>query len=136
MTDEEATNLAVVRRMFEEHDFFGRANESTLLHEAPSLPYGGSYRGVEAMTLLIRRMRATWKRPGSEEGTVPTLHTEVEYAVGGDMVFVHLELSGTRHQSGKSFRVPVVETFRFQDGILKEIRAFYFDSAKAVECFV
>jgi hypothetical protein len=135
VTEEEANNLRIVRAAYEEHKYFDAANDETVLHEAPSLPYGGSYRGVDAMNFMVRCMRNTWGRPGGDAKSAPTLHTEIEYAVGGDMVLAHMMFGGLGKKTGRSFSFPIVEMWRFKNGVLTEIRPFYFDVDKAVECF-
>jgi uncharacterized protein len=136
MTEQEARNLATVRAAYEEHKYFDAADERTELHEALSLPYGGTYRGPEAMTFMLQRMRATWGRPGGDGKSTPTLHTEIEYTVGGDMVIAHMMFGGIGKKTGRSFGFPIVEMWRFRDdGVIDEVRPFYFDAALAAECF-
>jgi ketosteroid isomerase-like protein len=135
MTPEEEANLTIVKAAYERHAFFAAADENTVLREAPSLPYGGEYRGVAAMQRLAQRMRATWGRPGADGKSDPTLHREVEYTVDGDMVCAHMMFSGTGEKTGKSFSFPVVEVFRFRAGVIVDITVFYFDTQQAVDCF-
>jgi len=134
MTEEETRNIAAVRAAYEEHRYFDTADENSTIYEAPSLPYGGSYRGPEAMTRMVTHMRKTWGRPGGDGKSTPFLHREIEYAVGGDMVIAHMMFGGIG-RTGRSFSFPICEMWRFRAGTLTEIRVLYFDAAQAIACF-
>jgi len=133
MTEEEATNLAIMKQAYVTNDFFATADDNTELHEAMSLPYGGVYRGKAALKDLVTCMRAAWKRPGADCKSAPTDHHEAEFAVAGDTVYVYLSFSGKSLKTGNPFTFPVVEAFRFKNGVLVDIKPFYFDVQLALD---
>jgi len=107
--------------------FFAAVTEETEFHEAPSLPYGGVYRGVEGVKRgVMKLMFGAW-----EDFTFQIL----QYGAGGDLVYVHVMISGVGRKTGKSFSMPIVEMWRLKDGKVTEVRPFYFDTARCVECF-
>lgn len=135
MTEEENLNLAIVRAAYEEHKYFDAATEESEIHEAMSLPYGGTWRGPDAMTFMVTQMRKTWGRPGGDGTSTPTLHREIEYTVGGDLVCAHMMFNGVGQRTGRSFSFPIVEAWRFRDGKISEIRVLYFDAAECRAVF-
>ena len=85
--------------------------EDILITEAPTLPFSGEFRGVEAMRELFGKVHAT--------GVIGTqLH---QVTAGGDwvVVLVDLLLAGD-----PPVRCPIAEAIRLQDGKVCEI-VFY-----------
>jgi uncharacterized protein len=132
MTSEEDKNLAIVKAAFAagaegDYDkFFADLTPDAELHEADSLPYGGVYRGPEAVKRGVKTIYATW-----DEFKVDIL----QYGAGGDLVFVHMMISGVGRKTGKSFSMPVIDFWRLKNGKIVEIRPFYYDTHKAREVF-
>jgi ketosteroid isomerase-like protein len=89
--------------------------EDILITEAPTLPFAGEFRGVEAMRELFGRVFST--------GVTGTqLH---QATAGGDWVVVlaDLILAGD-----PPVRCPLAEAFRLQDGKVCEIVPYYFNA--------
>jgi ketosteroid isomerase-like protein len=133
MTNQEQRNIEIVRAAYEglgngDYDrFFAAWTDETEFHEAPSLPYGGIYRGVTASRRGVAKLVfGTW-----EDFTFQIL----QFGAGGDLVFAHVIISGIGRKTGKSFSMPIVEMWRLKNGKAIEFRPFYFDTARCVECF-
>lgn len=94
--------------------------------EADGLPYGGTYRGVEAIRRGIETAVATWDDFAGELENV---------AVSGNLAYVYVHLRGKGKKSGKSFAFPIVEVSRFRDGKVVEFRPFYFDTHRCNSCW-
>ena len=89
--------------------------EDILITEAPTLPFAGEFRGVEAMRELFGKVHST--------GVIGTqLH---QATAGGDwvVVLVDLLLAGD-----PPVRCPLAEAFRLQDGKVSEIVPYYFNA--------
>ncbi|WP_219894983.1 nuclear transport factor 2 family protein [Aquisediminimonas profunda] len=94
--------------------------------EPDGLPYGGNYRGPDAIRKGIENAVATWEDFG---GFVE------DVAASGNLVYVHMHVMGKGKASGEAFAMPIVEVLRFRDGQLIEFRPFYFDTARCRSCF-
>lgn len=91
-----------------------------VIHEADGLPYAGTYRGRDALQRLHGIVMAHWQDP------------EIEFhaMTAGDghvvsLVTFHL----TSKATGKRATMPLAEMFRIDQGLVTEIRPFYFDPA-------
>jgi ketosteroid isomerase-like protein len=89
--------------------------EDILIKEAPTLPFAGEYRGVEAMRELFGRVVATGV-------TGMEMH---QATAGGDWVVVLLDLL---FSGDPPVRAPLAEAFRLKDGKVCEIVPYYFNS--------
>lgn len=134
----EAENVAVVRRLFDfvksrgvTENFAERwAEYSSLyapdlvIHEAPSLPYGGDYSGPDALERHAQAFQGAWDRvqQDSERDLQP------QFFASGDKVVVLWSLRG-RNQLGETFEMPATSVYRLKDGRVTESRMFTFDSA-------
>ena len=132
MTNEEDRNINIIKTAYGEllkgntDAFFAAVTEETEFHEAPSLPYAGVYRGLKEVKRGVNLMFNAW-----EDFTFQVL----QYGAGGDLVFVHVMISGIGRKTGKSFSMPIVEMWLLKDGKVVDVRPFYFDTARCVECF-
>jgi hypothetical protein len=84
-----------------------------VVSEPGSLPYGGSHVGVEAVVKLL--------------GTLDDVRRS-DVLVRGGLVAAFLEVPFTL-ADGSSQLLPVVETFLVKDGLISQIRPYYFDTA-------
>jgi len=89
--------------------------EDILITEAPTLPFAGEYRGVEAMRELFGKVQAT--------GVIGTQMHQV--TAGGDWVVVLVDLLLA---ADPPVRCPLAEAFRLQDGKVCEIVPYYFNA--------
>jgi ketosteroid isomerase-like protein len=95
-----------------------------VVHEAPSLPYAGSFRGLDGWRELSRRVVRAWRDFRFE---LIEFHGSRD-----DALIMRFAISGQSRRSGKSFRTTVLELWRFRDGLLCEIVPYYWDTAELV----
>lgn len=125
--------LATVRTLFEaaaRRDagvYFGAYHPDILISEAPSLPYGGDYRGLEGVLRHAEKFRATWDRYQPEDSR----ELKPEFLAIGNRVVVLWRLRA-RAANGEGIDLPVVSIYRLQDGKIIESRMFPFDTAGLV----
>ena len=86
-----------------------------LITEAGTLPFGGTYRGVEAMRGLFAKVMQSAGIIGVEGREVTS---------GGDWVVVLQDLI---LEGAPPVRAPFVEAFRLHEGKVCEIVPYYFD---------
>ena len=115
----------VVRRFYE-MALTGRVQEMLALVdpavrviEAPSLPYGGTFEGIEGLLKAFQIVFATWK---DCQITLQEVVGEGEWVVGLS------QMSGTSSATGKAFKQSLAEVFRVVNGKVLEIKPFYFDT--------
>lgn len=88
-------------------------------HEAESLPYGCSLKGLAAAQRGMAGMFAAWT------------HVDVEFeqfTAAGDLVIAYLRMRATSRKSGKVYDAPTAELFRFRNGKVIEWRPIYWDT--------
>jgi ketosteroid isomerase-like protein len=96
--------------------------DDVLIVEAPTVPFAGTYRGVNAM----RELFATVQSMG-----VVGVETH-QATAGGDWVVVLLDLLLA---GSPPVRVPLAEAFRLQDGKVCEIVPYYFDASLVTKAY-
>ena len=89
--------------------------EDILIREAPTLPFAGEFRGVEAMRELFGRVQSTGV-------TGAHLH---QVTTGGDWVVALVDLL---LEGDPPVRCPLAEAFRLQNGKVCEIIPYYFNA--------
>ena len=100
-----------------------------VLHEAEVLPFGGEWRGKDALQRCAAAMYATW-----EEANV-----DIHDITGGETwAVVVLTLTMTPKAkdgqgSSAAFSQTVCEAGSFEDGLLKDLRIHYFDAAQVAQ---
>ena len=90
------------------------------VEEADSLPYGGTYRGVEGWMTLSRAVVAAWA------GFRLELADYV--AETPDSLVVRFRIAGRSRKTGRSFESSVMEWWMFKEGRLLRILPYYFDT--------
>lgn len=124
MTGPAGQMLAEVYRLAGLRDWDGVAAlcaPDFVVHEAPGLPYGGEWRGQDALQRVATAMYGTWAEA----------KVEIHEIVGGETWgVVVLTLTMTSKRTGRTFAQTVNEAGRFEDGKLKELRIHYFDAAE------
>ena len=103
-------DLAAVRQVL---------HPDVVVSEPGSLPYGGSHVGVEAAVKLLGTLCAGIALDDVRRGDV---------LVRGGLAAAFLEVPFTL-ADGSSQLLPVVETFLVKDGLISQIRPYYFDTA-------
>jgi uncharacterized protein len=124
------TNEETARRLFEavEHrSRGGRAEiygENIVINEAPSLPYGGEYRGLEDALRHGQGFRASWDRfqPWSARGIEP------RFIAQGDHVAVLWRHKAENSETGQRIDLPAVSIYRLLNGKIVDSRMFHFDT--------
>lgn len=119
-----AEMLAEIYGMAGARDWDGvaaRCHPDFTVYEAKDLPYGGEWRGLDALQRVSTAMYGTW-----QEAKV-----QIHEIVGGkEWAVVVLTLTMTSKRTGRTFSQTVNEAGRFEDGLLKELRIHYFDAAE------
>jgi len=130
-------NVAAIQRLFtavEQRDLEGVLAAYTLdivIHEAATLPYGGTYRGLEGAERHANAYEATWA-PLQEPGP-RSLDGEVLDA--GEHVVVVGRQRGRSSEGRQVIDVPAVSVYRMRDGQIAEASMFQQDTA-AIERFL
>ena len=92
-----------------------------VLYEAECLPFGGEWRGKDALQRCAAAMYGTWAEA----------KVDIHDITGGDTHAVTvLTLTMTSKRTGETFSQTVNECGAFEDGLLKELRIHYFDAAE------
>jgi ketosteroid isomerase-like protein len=125
---EDADNRAAVERIYvaaARGDWAAAEAElhpDLVIHEAESLPYGGSWHGREALKQLYGRVLATWQNAGFElEG----------FAAGDGRVVAFITMSHDTPEGRRSHRI--VEVSLMRDGKVAEMWPVYWDTAELVK---
>ncbi len=128
-----ATNREIVEQIYacaNAGDLAGvaaRLHPDVVLHQAPSLPYGGEYVGREATMGCLLKMFAEYWQVGAL-----TVHG---IAVDGDLVISAVDLAATARPTGRAVSMPFRECFRLRDGLVVDLQPFYYDTAAIAEAF-
>ncbi|MCO5985247.1 nuclear transport factor 2 family protein [Actinoallomurus spadix] len=104
-------------------DFGGmaaRLHPDVVMHQAPTLPYGGVWRGHDGLERFMAAMSRTWR---SLE------FLERRQWTDGDTVIVSNHGRLTARATGRSIETTVLQVFTVRDGLIAEIRPFYWDTA-------
>jgi ketosteroid isomerase-like protein len=87
--------------------------------EAPSLPYGFEARGIGEVRKAIAGIHAAWRE----------LRAEIlEYLAAGDVVIAYMVITGISEATGREYKGPLAELFRFRNGKVTEWRPLYWDT--------
>jgi uncharacterized protein len=130
-------NVAAIQRLFaavEQRDLEGVLAAYTpdiVIHEAATLPYGGTYRGLEGAERHADAYEATWA-PLQEPGP-RSLDAEVLDA--GEHVVVVWRQRGRTPGGQQAIDAPAVSVYRMRDGRIAEASMFQQDTA-AIERFL
>jgi ketosteroid isomerase-like protein len=90
------------------------------VHSAPTLPYGGEWRGVERLRAFLAAFAEAWSALDVEDMRVLD---------GGDeLVVVVLTMKATSRATGRQMSMPLTQTVRLRHGLIAEIRPFYWDT--------
>lgn len=101
-------------------------HQEVVMHQAPSLPYAGEWKGHDGFRLWMDAFSKAWSALAVEN---PKLH------VSGDTVFSRSTLVATARASGISVSFPMLQEIRIRDGKISEFRPFYWDTATLVPLF-
>ncbi|WP_422061872.1 nuclear transport factor 2 family protein [Sphingopyxis sp.] len=98
--------------------------DDLVIHEPASLPYGGEWRGRDALQKLYAHVMTFWEDPV----------VKWQELVGGEKYAVALlHFTVTAKSSGKRFETHIAEVTEFDDaGKMASMRIHYFDTADMV----
>jgi ketosteroid isomerase-like protein len=102
---------------------FKLLHPDVVVHEADALPYSGTYHGVEGFGQMMEQLF----------GTFDLQINKYEVLDAGDSVIARMEISLTARSSGRSIDMPIVELYRFTDGLISEVDIFYKDTKAVAE---
>jgi ketosteroid isomerase-like protein len=93
--------------------------DDVVLHVPKGLPFGGDYRGFEGYKEIL--------------GKIGGFFTELkggprEFATVGNKVIVMSTLSGRIAGNGRPISFPLTDIWELEDGKVREITAFYYDT--------
>ena len=91
-----------------------------VIYEAPSLPYGGAHIGRAEVLELLAQLYSRIDLDAVVIGDV---------LVNSERAAAFLEIGLESGDSASNQKMPVVETFVIRDGLIAEIRPYYFDTA-------
>jgi ketosteroid isomerase-like protein len=132
-----ADNVAVVRRLFravEERDIepmFEIYDPEVVIREAPTLPYGGEYRGHEGVVAHGLGYLETWEPFQTDADR----HLDAEFFGSGDLVFVRWRQKA-HAGDGIPLDLPVVSVYRLRGGRIVESAMHHLDTAALLGFFV
>ena len=124
-------NVTAISRLFdavERRDLDGVLTAyapDVVIHEAESLPYGGTYHGLDGAERHAYAYEETWaplQAPG-----IRSLNAEVLDA--GETVVVLWRQRGQTPDGNRSIDLPAVSVYRMRDGRIAESRMFLQDTA-------
>jgi ketosteroid isomerase-like protein len=125
LNPEDAANLATATRLYEaagRGDWAAAEAElhkDLVIHEAASLPYGGTYHGKDALRQLVTTVGGFWPNASFERQGMAT---------GAGRVVVFFQISFDTPDGRKSHEIVEVNTFR--DGRIATIKPFYWDTGE------
>jgi ketosteroid isomerase-like protein len=91
-----------------------------VLHQAETLPYGGSWRGHDGMERFFLAMSATWKAFEM---------VEQEFLSTSGPAVVLTQVHARARATGQELDFPILQTLRVVDGRIAEVLPFYWDTA-------
>jgi uncharacterized protein len=129
----DAPAVAVLQRFYaaeeryvvsgDDRDFAAMAAEAhpdITVHSTPALPYGGEWRGVERFRAFLAAFAEAWSELEVED---------VQVLDGGDeLVVVALTMNAISRATGRRMSMPLTQTVRLRDGLIAEVRPFYWDT--------
>lgn len=96
-----------------------------VMHQPSSLPYGGSWQGHDGFRRWMAAFGAVWSTLVVAD---PTLLVS-----GADVIFVRSTVRATARASGAELSWPLLQMVMVRDGLIREMRPFYWDTAAIVE---
>ncbi len=98
----------------------GYCHERFLVRESDALPFAGVYMGIDGFRKLARVIFID---------SFKDFKVEPQYFAEGDNhVLLLANISGFGKDTGIAFSTQVAEIYHFDDGLIKEIQPFYWDT--------
>jgi ketosteroid isomerase-like protein len=100
-------------------------HDDVVMHQAPSLPYGGEWRGREGVAAWMDAVSSTWSK---------VEHRDVRIFAGAqDTAFTRARAVVTSRASGRTVEFPILHQVTIRDGRLLQGEPFYWDTAAVLE---
>ncbi|MEU5127093.1 nuclear transport factor 2 family protein [Streptomyces mobaraensis] len=99
-----------------------------VLHQADSLPYGGTWHRHDGMARFFLAMSLAWERFD--------ILDQRFLGVDGETVVVHSRIRARARATGRELEFPIVQTIEVRDGRIARVRPFYWDTAAIAEACV
>ncbi len=120
-------NIEIVKKIY---DVGGKGDMAAMMallapnvvvHEAEGLPYGGVYHGHAGMGALFQKIF----------GIIKEFRVVAEdFFVSGNVVVAQIRVLGLGRTTGQAINMPVLEMWTLENGLVTEIRPFYWDTAE------
>lgn len=123
-------NLALTLKAYEAslrgsyEDFLALLHPQVRITLPESVPHGGSYEGRDGARQLRQRLLGAWS-----DFQVDIL----EHLVGADSVITLIRLKAVAKPTGRNVDMKIAEYWRFRDGLVVELSAYYFDTKAVFE---
>lgn len=104
--------------------FLGDFDEQSIMIEAESLPYGGTYHGKTAIRAAIQNVFGYWKDFAFDIESI---------AYGDDYVMAYGRFSATSVKTGKQVSFPLAEVWKINNGRVVLVNPIYGDTKQAVD---
>ncbi|GGS24897.1 MULTISPECIES: nuclear transport factor 2 family protein [Actinokineospora] len=91
------------------------------LHQADGLPYGGIWRGHDGLARFFTTMSAVWERFDLADRT---------YLSRTSPLVVRFRIHARARATGRDLDFPILQTVDVEDGLITELRPFYWDTAE------
>jgi ketosteroid isomerase-like protein len=98
-------------------------HEEFVLHQAPSLPFGGTWRGRDGFEAFLAAFSEAWESLDVVDPRV--------YDLGSGRALTVVTMHARARRTGSTLRTPLCQIVRFEDDLLIEVRPFYWDTAVA-----
>ncbi|MCI3933176.1 nuclear transport factor 2 family protein [Streptomyces sp. AN091965] len=96
-----------------------------VLHQADGLPYGGTWRGHEGLERFFLAMADTWA-----EFDIVRQEFLAEGGTGARRtVCVHSDIRARARATGRAIAFPILQAITVEEGRIREVRPFYWDTA-------
>jgi ketosteroid isomerase-like protein len=108
-------------------DFSGMAAHlapDVVMHQAASLPYGGTWRGHDGMERFMAAMSEAW---------TGLTFLEQHRAVDGATAVVLNRCAFRARATGRELETSVLQWITVRDGLVREFRPFYLDTAAVLD---
>jgi ketosteroid isomerase-like protein len=127
---ENAELLLRIFRAVEQRDpeIFGMYHPDVEFHEAPSLPFGGTYRGMDA----VLRHADLWRKTWDPLQTEAERRTDARIVADANDEVVALWRQKAVTPTGQRLDSPVLAFYRIRDNKLARAQMFHFDTAAVV----
>ncbi|MDQ0382735.1 nuclear transport factor 2 family protein [Amycolatopsis thermophila] len=131
-----ADNLAVLRRFYElagaayepgaklPDEIYDLLHPDLVTREPESLPYGGTYHGIEGWRELYAKTAEFWAFDSMKPA---------EYVCQGDYVVALNRIVGRIRATGKFFDMPLVAVWKFENGRIRSADIIPFDAHAILE---